>query len=165
MFLAVEVFVLFTFFGRPCSAPNSTKRLNYVSTRTFFAIVSSMMLMVVATSSSSYSDSKRISLRFSFPFAWVSFFLAASISFISFLILSLVMAYSGLSDSMYSSSYSSPLCGWTGLLLSSAGLVTCCSVGVLPLWVIGGMIANCSLLVSSAGVSSDTKVLMCSRSS
>ena len=52
MFSAVEVFVLFVFFGRPCYAHVSTNILNYVSTETLFAMASSMMLVAIANSSS-----------------------------------------------------------------------------------------------------------------
>ena len=100
IFLAIEVFVPFTFFGRPCCAPDVTKSLNYVSTETLFATASSMMSNAVANSSSSYYDSERIGLRFPFPFVLVAFFLVAAISFASFFTLSLVMAYSRLLDSM-----------------------------------------------------------------
>ena len=49
-------------------------------------------------------------------------FIATVISLASFLILSLVIVYSGLSDSMSSSSPSPPSYWWTGLILFSAGL-------------------------------------------
>ena len=61
MFSAVEVFVLFTFFGRPCFDPILTKHMNCVLTETLFTTASSMMSMAVATSSSSSSDSEKIS--------------------------------------------------------------------------------------------------------
>ena len=69
MFSDVEVFALFTFSGRPCCAPASTNRLNYVSTETLFATMSSMMSTTIDTSSSSSSNSERIILRFPFPFS------------------------------------------------------------------------------------------------
>ena len=50
MFSAIEVFVHFTFFGRPCCDPASTNHLNCISTKTLFATVSYMMSMDVATS-------------------------------------------------------------------------------------------------------------------
>ena len=53
-FSAVEVFVLFAFFGRHCCAPASTNILNWASTGTLFVAVSSIMSHAVATSSSSY---------------------------------------------------------------------------------------------------------------
>ena len=108
MFSAIEVFVLFTFFSRLCYAPDLTKCLNYVLTETLFTTMSSMMSMMIVADSSSSSDSERISLRFPFPFVSVAFLLAPAISFARFLTLSLVMAYSGLSSSMPSSSSSPP---------------------------------------------------------
>ena len=44
MLSAIKVFVLFSFFGRPCRAPASTNFLNYVSTKTLFATMYSIML-------------------------------------------------------------------------------------------------------------------------
>ena len=108
--LAVEVFVLFTFLGRPCCALSSTNHLNWVLTGALFATTSSMMSTVVAASFSSSFDYERISLCFPFHFVSVDFFLIATISFASFLILSLVMAYSRFSDSMSSYNSSPPSC-------------------------------------------------------
>ena len=67
-FSVVEVFVLLTFFGRPCCAPASTNFWNYASTKILFVAASSMMLTAVAANSSSSSDySAMVSLRFPFP--------------------------------------------------------------------------------------------------
>ena len=98
-FSAVEVFVLFAFFGRPCCAPASTNLCNCVSNGTLFAVASSIMSHAVAASSSSSSeDSGMISLRLPFPCGccYVLFlFLAATISFDNLVIISLVIACSG----------------------------------------------------------------------
>ena len=110
MFSSTEGVVVFTFFGIPCFAPDSMKRLNCVLNRTLFTTMSSMMSMMIVDDSSSSSDSERISLRFPFPFVFAAFFLTAAISFASFLIVSLVMPYSGLSGSISSSSSSPPSC-------------------------------------------------------
>ena len=166
MFSSIEVVVLFTFFDRPYFAPASTNRLNCVSTDTLFDVASSMISTVVTSSSSSYSNSEMISLRFPFPCSWSAFlFLKDSTSFTIFLYFSFVIVYSGSSDSMSSSSSSFLLYWLVELILFLVGLVTYCSAGVFPLWVGGGMIVICSLLVSSIGISSDMKVLICNRSS
>ena len=67
-FSAVEVFVLFTFFGQPCYAPASTNFWNCASIEILLAVESSMMETAMeANSSSSSDDSSMISLCFPFP--------------------------------------------------------------------------------------------------
>ena len=66
---STEGFVVFTFFGLPCFAPELTNCLNYVLNDILFAAASSMMSIAVANNYSSSSDSDRIILRFPFPFS------------------------------------------------------------------------------------------------
>ena len=161
-FSSNEVVAVFTFFGLPCFAPVSTNRLNCGSTKTLFVVASSIMSTMVANSSSSSSNSDRRSLRFPFPFYWISFFfLEAAISFAIFLKFSFVIAYSGLSDLMSSSIFSSSFsCWWARMILFYAGLATWCSVGVLPVWISCGTVVSWILLVSSTDISFDMKVLI-----
>ena len=157
-FSAIEVFVLFALFGRPCCAPASTNIWNCVSTGTLFVAASSIMSHAVATSSSSsYEDSGMISLRLPFPcsYSWVFFlFLEVAISFNNFRIFSFVIVYFRSSVSI------SPLGSWVETMLSSAELVTCCFVCVSSLCAVGGLITICSRSLPSTSVSSDTNVLM-----
>ena len=103
-FSAVEVFVLFTLFGRPCCAPTSTNLWNCVSTGTLFAATYSIMSHAVDASSSLSSEYYRmISLHLPFPCSCscVFFlFLEAAISFDNLVMFSLVATYYGSSVSI-----------------------------------------------------------------
>ena len=107
IFSSTEGFVVFTFFGLPCFAPQSMNRLNCVSTGIFVVVAYSMMSKVVANNSSSYYDLDRIILRFPFPFSCFVFFFFADAIFFRFCF---VIAYSRLSDSISSSNCSPPSC-------------------------------------------------------
>ena len=139
IFSAIEVFVIFGFFDRPCRAPTSTNFLNCVSTKTLFSMASSIMSTAVANSSSSSSESERISLCFPFPFVSVAFFLTVAISFASFFIFSFVMSYSGLSDSISPNSSPSSCC-CARMTLFSTGMTTYYFFCVPSLWAVGGII-------------------------